>query len=92
MNLPFDPNPVKKGQIWEKTRLFLQIKGISLKNCIEKSGEIEAGEPIKSTYKGKEVNKADVIGFGKYKGKTKDFVKKNDIGYFTWAKENVKNF
>ena len=32
------------------------------------------------------------LTFGKYKGKTLDWLKQNDFGYYTWAKENISWF
>ena len=31
-----------------------------------------------------------VMPFGKYKGKTLGWIKKNDLGYFQWAAEQLK--
>ena len=34
----------------------------------------------------------DVIQIGRYRGKTTDYVRKNDPGWFKWACENVRDF
>lgn len=33
-----------------------------------------------------------IMRFGKYKGRTHDYVKKNDASYWLWLKENVAAF
>jgi hypothetical protein len=32
------------------------------------------------------------LKFGKYKGKTIDWIKENDINYYEWASKNIPNF
>jgi hypothetical protein len=33
-----------------------------------------------------------MITFGKYKGKTLNWIEDNDLTYYTWMENNVKNF
>lgn len=75
----------KNSLKWNKNPKFLAIKGISKENLLNKTGQIVKGDPLK-----KEQTKG--VGFGKYKDKTKDWIRNNDPAYFSWASENVKGF
>jgi len=76
----FDPN-------WRKSAAWLSIKKITLADCLNKTGEIIAGEPLN-----KKVSQEKVFTFGKYSGRTYKWVEQNDSNYYNWAKENIKGF
>lgn len=63
---------------------------ISKSDLENKTGEIIKGDLIKKS-NNNAVGK-DIITFGKYKGKTKQYVKEFDLQYWQWAKDNVKGF
>lgn len=85
-SLEIQLNRAKIDPKWKENAKFLSIKGISKQNCIEKTGEIVAGEPLKKEEKKK------IFTFGKYKNKTFDYVRANDENYWNWCCENIKDF
>lgn len=78
--------PKKIDPEWRKKSSWLNIKGISLDNCLNKTGEIEAGNTKISKLKSK------IFTFGKYKGKLISEIENSDPKYVEWCEENVKNF
>lgn len=74
-------------QDWRKNPKFLAIKGISKENLENCTGEIVRGDPINKPQKG-----GSTLGFGKYKDKTIEWVKENDLRYFEWCHREIKGF
>jgi len=83
--------PPKTGDEWRKHPKWLAIKGISKHEIETFSGQVERGTPLRGKIEEvKPIGK--VFTFGKYRGKTFDWVKANDSYYWNWAKENIKGF
>lgn len=82
---------VKFNKDWRKSEKFQNILGISLQDCINCTGQIERAVifPKASDKPEKDEN---CLTFGKYRGKTLEWVQQNDPGYWQWMKENVKGF
>lgn len=79
-----------------KNRKWNEIRQISLENCVNKTGQIEAGIPIERSKNPQNTKlsqgKITIMGFGKYKEKTREWVQQNDPSYWQWCCENIKNF
>jgi hypothetical protein len=99
------PPPITKD--WRQGRVYRNIIGITTENMENGTGGIERLKyppwdsrndskddgKTKDENGGSQSNKTPkVLSFGKYKGRTKDWVKENDINYYNWAAENIKNF
>jgi hypothetical protein len=89
--LQIDLNLAKNDKKWQENPNYLAIKKITKENLEKKTGQIEAGTPLKKVEKQGDKN-SNVLSFGKYRGQTKDYVRENDPSYFAWAKENIKGF
>ena len=73
---------------------------ISFLDCVNGSGNVEH-IPKGQLFSKKDTNNAghekiekggNILWFGKYRGKTKQWVEENDWSYFCWATENVDGF
>lgn len=68
-----------------------KIKPITKENLKNNTGNIEF-LPKDTLRKRVEVPDGPIIGFGKYKMKTHEWVKENDKNYWIWLTENVDKF
>jgi len=76
----FDPK-------WRECHLWKTINGITLRNCLDYSGDIGKGEPLK-----KVENKGPLINFGKFKGRPIAELIGAEDQYLEWASQNVHGF
>jgi hypothetical protein len=93
------PDLPKFDKNWRKSRKWLEIKGITSEEIYTPCGAMQRGEPLgkskfNSSTPAPAQNKKDskVMGFGKYKNKTREWVMENDKSYFNWCTQNVKGF
>lgn len=70
------------------------IQGISLKNCINKTGQIQHGDSIKKVEQSDKTpaKQTGCMMFGKFKGQTYEWMIANQRPYIDWAVENVEGF
>jgi len=83
--------PVRNPNWRETCILFFKLKPIlksDLKNGTNEIAHISADE----FFGRKSQTDGSIMKFGKYKGKPKEWVKENDIGYYNWACENINGF
>lgn len=77
---------------WKETCiLFFKLKAITKEDLKEGKNQIVHISADEFFNRKKESDNS-VVKFGKYYGKTKEWIKENDIGYYNWACENITNF
>ena len=74
---------------WKDSPKFKDIKGITLSDCLNGTGQIEK---ITKGYFTPAKPVGNVFKFGKYKGRSYQEVEEENPGYISWCRENIKNF
>ena len=87
-----DRTKVTNDYDWMKTPEWKAIRKISYDNCINFTGQIERGLPLKPSNSTLPVGGEKVMTFGKYKSKAVSWVKQHDLSYYNWCCKEIKGF
>lgn len=71
---------------------YYKLSSLSHKAIVNKVNEIYPEVKVKKEKKDNKHIVDSCFNFGKYKGKTIEWVEKNDLSYLNWCIENIKNF
>ena len=89
-----DVDRVKANDEWLGNKAIISISADNLKNgngCIEflSQNHLKVGGWLKG--EAKIENSGNSFTFGKYKGKSYQWVKQNEPSYYYWAQENISH-